>query len=95
MHDIDPEAVRASMFAHPGIKAVDGDVRLFHTAQGHLGVAATITVAAPDVDQETVRRTVAAVLQEHFGIDEVDLRFKPAGPVPDHAAEPRGPLEKK
>lgn len=95
MRDIDLEAVRRAMFADPGVKAVGDDLRLFHAVEGGVGVAATVSVAAPDVDQELVRRVVAAVMQEQFGISEVDLIFQDPGAPSAVSPEARGPLEKK
>ena len=69
---MDVEAIRLAMFAHAGVKSVD-DVRLFHTESGGPAVIATIALASPDVDQAVVRATVAQVLQEQFGVREVEL----------------------
>jgi hypothetical protein len=75
---LDKEAIRLAMFAHPGVKSVD-DVRLFHTESGGPGVIATIALVSPDVDQTVVRATVAQVLQQQFGVREVELLIKDPG----------------
>ena len=95
MLSIDLETVRIAMFAHPGVKAVGSDLRLYRTGEGLLAVTAKVKLAAADVDQATVRRVVEAVLLEQFGICEVDLWFEDPGTVPSHSLESRGPLEKK
>ncbi|WP_394697340.1 hypothetical protein [Pseudoxanthomonas japonensis] len=92
MSDADVEAVRLAMFVHSGVKAVD-EPCLYRTSDGELGLSATVTVAAPDVDLAVVRATVEKVLEEQFGIREVDLWFKDPGPLPVLA--PGGLLEKK
>ena len=92
MDNIDLEAVRLAMFAHPGVKAVDNDVRPYWAANGRIGVVGTISLAAPDVDQATVRATIEAILWERFGIAEVALSFKGGGA--SRSDSPRGPLEK-
>lgn len=75
MKDIDLEAVRSAMYAHPGVKAVGDDVRLFRTEDGSLGVAATILVTSPDVDPGPVVRTLEIVLEDRFDISIVQLDF--------------------
>lgn len=92
MNAIDLDHIRAAMFTEPGIKAVDG-LRLSRAMNGELTVTATVTVAAPAVDQSLVRAVVASVLADQFGIGHVELRFKDPGPVP--APMTRGPIEKK
>jgi hypothetical protein len=93
VHDIDLEAVQQSLFAHPGVKAVE-DARLYRTVDG-AGFSATITLAAADVDLATVQATAESILQAQFGIAEVDLRFKDPGPAPAQRSGSRGLLEKK
>ncbi|KAF1723467.1 MULTISPECIES: hypothetical protein [Lysobacteraceae] len=93
MHEVDIETVRMAMFVHSGVKAVDS-LRLYRSVAG-TGLAATLTVAAPDVDQTNVRDTIATVLRERFGIDEVDLQFQDPGPIPHTIDISRGLIEKK
>ena len=93
MHEVDIETVRMAMFVHSGVKAVDSP-RLYQSATG-IGLAATLTVAVPDVDQTNVRDTIATVLRERFGIDEVDLQFQDPGPIPHTIDISRGLIEKK
>lgn len=93
MKKIDLEEVRLAMFAHPGVKSVDSDLRVYRTSDGGAAVAGTIILAAPDVDQATILATVEKVLRERLGIDEAALLFKGAGPAPPDSQ--RGPLEKK
>ena len=61
MDNIDLEALRLAMFAHPGVKAVAPDLRLYRAVEGSMGVAATIHLAAPDVDQTTVQATTEEI----------------------------------
>ena len=95
MKEVDLQAVRLAMFAHPGIKAIDDDLRLFRTEDGSLGVMATIQVTSPDVDPGPVARTVQIVLRERFEIDEVRLSFAGIEQRSSGSFESRGPLEKK
>ena len=92
MSEIDLDHIRAAMFTEPGIKAVDA-LHLSRATNGALMVTATVTVAAPVVDQSLVRAVVASVLADQFGIQHVELEFKDPGPVP--ASMTRGPIEKK
>lgn len=48
MNEINLEQVRAAMFTDPGVKAVD-DVRLVPGKEDGRAIAATITVAAPQL----------------------------------------------
>ncbi len=93
MDNIDLEALRLAMFAHPGVKAVAPDLRLYRAVEGSMGVAATIHLAAPDVDQTTVQATTEEILRERFGIGEVVLSYEGAGPSPPEAGQ--GQLEKR
>ncbi|UTA55622.1 hypothetical protein L3D22_07420 [Lysobacter soli] len=92
MSEIDLEAVRGAMFVHPGLKAVD-ELRIYRCADGGIGIAATLTVAVPDVDLALVQATVRKVLEEQFAVAEVDLRFKDPGPLP--APPTGGAVEKE
>ncbi len=91
MSEIDLEAVRNAMFVHPGLKAVD-QLRVYRCGDGKHGIAATLTVAAPDVDLALVQATIRGVLKEQFSISEVDLRFNDPGPLRE---PPSGGLVRK
>ena len=82
MDEIDLDAVRSAMFTLRGLKAVD-QLRAYCSANGRIGIAATLTVAAPDVDLALVQATVRSVLEKQFAVIEVDLRFNDPGPLPE------------
>lgn len=91
MSEIDIEAVRSAIFV-TGVRAVD-DLCIHVLDKGGFGIAATLAVAAPDVDLAAVRGAVASVLRDQFGIDEVILAFNDPGHSP--APPSGGMVEKK
>lgn len=81
MNQINLEEVRAAMFIAPGVKAVD-DLRLLPGLGKCSAIAATLTLAAPEVDVDLVEAVIAKVLADEFGIDQVVLDFNDPSPLP-------------
>ena len=72
---LDLEAVRAMMLSHPSVEAIH-DVHAWALASKEPILTAHIVLDAPTEDIDQVRRTLAAALDEQFGIAHATLQVE-------------------
>ena len=74
-HGVDLPAIERALSSHHGVKGVH-DLHVWALGSKQPVLTAHLTLAAPDVDADTVRRNVSAMLQEKFDITEATLQVE-------------------